>query len=134
MIQLLLGVNFKLGSDVRVLGAAEHLRIDYIRDDGLIFAGEIFVQKLREAITRNFDCAVRLEASHFNSSLEDRVRQQLLHFRRREAARHALLDASRLITTSRYLNSADAARVLSFGQCPALCFVKKGTEFRLNRG
>src|SRR5262249_15928212 len=134
MIQLLLGVNFKLGSDVRVLGAAEYLRIDYIRDDGLIFAGDIFVQHLREAITRNFDCAVRLEASHFNSSLEDRVRQKPLYFRGREAARDALLDASRLMTRSPYLNTADAAPVLSFGTCPALCFVKKGTEFRLNRG
>jgi hypothetical protein len=34
------------------------LRIDYVGDDGLIFAGKVFVQQLREAVVRNFafDC------------------------------------------------------------------------------
>jgi hypothetical protein len=32
------------------LGAAEHLGIDYVGDDGLIFAGKVFVQQLREAV------------------------------------------------------------------------------------
>jgi hypothetical protein len=68
MLQLLPGVNFELGGDVRVLGAAEHLGINYVRNDGLIFAGEIFVQKHRQAITRNFNCTVKLDHSHFVSS------------------------------------------------------------------
>ena len=44
MIEFLLGVDFALGGDVHVLGAAEHLRIDDAGDDGLIFAGKVFVQ------------------------------------------------------------------------------------------
>ena len=36
------------------LGAAEHLRIDYVGDDGLIFAGKVFDQQLRGAVARNF--------------------------------------------------------------------------------
>jgi hypothetical protein len=36
------------------LGAAEHLRIDDVRDDGLIFAGKVFVQQFREAVARDF--------------------------------------------------------------------------------
>ena len=39
MIELLLGVDFELGGDVHVLSAAEHLGIDNVGDDGLIFAG-----------------------------------------------------------------------------------------------
>jgi hypothetical protein len=36
------------------LGAAEHLGIDYVGDDGLIFAGKVFVQQLREAVAGDF--------------------------------------------------------------------------------
>src|SRR5713101_8952700 len=54
MIELLLGVEFELRGDAHVLGAAEHLRIDYVGDDGLIFAGKVFVQQLREAVAGNF--------------------------------------------------------------------------------
>src|SRR6266566_354326 len=54
MIELLFGVDFKLGSDIHILGAAEHLGIDYVGDDGLILAGKIFVQQLREAVAGNF--------------------------------------------------------------------------------
>ena len=54
MIELLLGVDFELGGDIHVLGAAEHLGIDYVGDDGLIFAGKVFVQQLREAVAGNF--------------------------------------------------------------------------------
>ena len=54
MIEFLLGVDFKLGGDVHVLGAGEHLRIDYVGDDGLIFAGKVFIQQLREAVAGNF--------------------------------------------------------------------------------
>ena len=32
MIELLLGVHFELGGDVHVLGAAEHLGIDYVSE------------------------------------------------------------------------------------------------------
>ena len=44
MIEFLFGVDFELGGDVHVLGAAEHLGIDDVGDDGLIFAGKVFVQ------------------------------------------------------------------------------------------
>src|SRR5450830_533094 len=53
MIKLLLGVDFELGGDVHVLGAAEHLGIDYVGDDGLIFAGKVFVQQFRKAVAGN---------------------------------------------------------------------------------
>src|SRR5215470_2720446 len=102
MIQLLLGMKFELGSDVRILGAAEHLGIDYIRDDGLIFAGEIFIQQLRQAITRNLRYAVRLVPNHFNSSFRGRAPP----FSQREARRHPPLDASRPVTRSPCLHFA----------------------------
>jgi hypothetical protein len=54
MIELLLGVDFELGGDIHVFGAGEHLRIDYVGDDGLIFAGKVFIQQLREAVAGNF--------------------------------------------------------------------------------
>ena len=38
VIELLLGVNFQLSGDVHVFGALQHLGIDHVRDDGLIFA------------------------------------------------------------------------------------------------
>ena len=43
MIELLLGVDFELGGNIHIFGATQHLGIDDIRDDGLIFAREIFV-------------------------------------------------------------------------------------------
>jgi hypothetical protein len=58
MIEFLLGVDFELGGDVHVLGAAEHLGIDHVGNDGLIFAGKVFVQQLRKAVARNFDGCV----------------------------------------------------------------------------
>jgi len=54
MIQLLFGVDFPLRGDVHVLGAAEHLRINYVGNDGLVFAGEIFVQQLCQTVAGNF--------------------------------------------------------------------------------
>ena len=54
MIELLLGVDFELSGDIHVFGALEHLGIDYVGDDGLIFAGQVFVQQLREAVAGNF--------------------------------------------------------------------------------
>jgi hypothetical protein len=53
MIELLLGVDFELGGNVHVLGAAEHLGIDDVGDDGLILAGQVFVQQLREPVAGN---------------------------------------------------------------------------------
>ena len=44
-------LEFELGGDIHVLGAAEHLGIDYVGDDGLIFAGKVFVQQLRKVVT-----------------------------------------------------------------------------------
>src|SRR4029450_13857445 len=54
MIELLLGVDFELSSDVHILGASEHLGIDHVGDDGLIFASEVFVQQLRETVAGSF--------------------------------------------------------------------------------
>ena len=54
MIELLLGVNFQLSGDVHVLGALEHLGIDDVGDDGLIFAGKVFVQQLSELVPGYF--------------------------------------------------------------------------------
>ena len=54
MIELLLGVDFELGGDVHVFGATEHLGVDHVGDDRLIFAGKVFVQQLCEAVAGNF--------------------------------------------------------------------------------
>ena len=54
MIEFLLGVNFELSGDVHVFGALEHLGIDDVSDDGLIFAGQVFVQQLRETVRGDF--------------------------------------------------------------------------------
>ena len=43
MIEFLLGVDLELRGDVHVLGAGEHLGIDYVADDRLIFASKVFV-------------------------------------------------------------------------------------------
>ena len=44
MIELLFGMVFELRGDVHVFCALEHLGINNVRDDGLIFAGQVFVQ------------------------------------------------------------------------------------------
>ena len=54
MIELLLGVKLELGGDVHVFGALEHLGIDDVGDDGLIFAGQVFVQQLRKTVAGDF--------------------------------------------------------------------------------
>jgi hypothetical protein len=54
VIELLLGADFELSGDVHVLRAREHLGIDYVGDDGLDFAGKVFVQQLREPVAGNF--------------------------------------------------------------------------------
>ena len=54
MIELLLGMDFKLRGDVHVFGALEHLGIHDVHDDGLIFAGQVFIQQLRETVAGNF--------------------------------------------------------------------------------
>src|SRR6188472_4570264 len=41
MIELLLRMYFKLRGDVHVFGALEHLGIDDVSDDGLIFASKV---------------------------------------------------------------------------------------------
>ncbi len=54
MIEFLLGMDFELGGDVHILGAAQHLGINDIGDNGLIFAGKVFVQQFRESVAGNF--------------------------------------------------------------------------------
>jgi hypothetical protein len=69
VIELLPGVNLKLGGDVHVLGAGEHLGINDIGDDRLVFASEVFVQKLREAVARDVGFAGGgLEIGHSSPS------------------------------------------------------------------
>ena len=51
MIEFLLGVDFELSGDVHVFGALEDLGIDDVRNDGLIFTGQVFVQQLRETVS-----------------------------------------------------------------------------------
>src|ERR1019366_2963850 len=55
MIEFLLGVDFQLRGDVHVLRASEHLRIDHVANDRLIFAGEVFVEQFRQAVARDVD-------------------------------------------------------------------------------
>ncbi len=44
MVEFLLGMDFELIGDVHILSAAEHLRIDDIGDDGLVFARQVLIQ------------------------------------------------------------------------------------------
>ena len=55
MIELLFGMNLQLGSDFHVFGTAEHLGINHVGNDGLVFAREVFVQQIRETVAGNFD-------------------------------------------------------------------------------
>ena len=41
VLQLLLGMRLEFLGNRHVLGALQHLRVDHIRDDGLVFAREI---------------------------------------------------------------------------------------------
>jgi hypothetical protein len=54
VIELLLGMDFQLCGDVHILGAAEYLGLDNVGNDGLIFAGKVFVQQFRQTITGDF--------------------------------------------------------------------------------
>src|SRR6266851_5199526 len=69
MVELLLGVDFELRGDVHVLGAGEHLGIDYVADDSLILASKIFVQQLRETLAGNFVFVCSRFVSHSISPL-----------------------------------------------------------------
>jgi hypothetical protein len=37
-----------------IYSALEHLGIDDVGDDGFIFAGQVFIQQLRETVARDF--------------------------------------------------------------------------------
>ena len=66
MVELLLGVHdLELLGDIHVLGALEHLRVDDVGDDRLVFAREVLVQQFRETlagyravIARGFELAM----------------------------------------------------------------------------
>src|SRR5215471_5965640 len=67
MIELLLGVFFKLSRNVHVLGAGKHLRINHVGDDGLIFASQVFIQQLGEAVAGKLGSGWRgFELSHLD--------------------------------------------------------------------
>jgi len=53
VLEFLGGVYFELIGDAHVLGTLEHLRINYVGDDGLIFAREVFVQTVDQLLTRH---------------------------------------------------------------------------------
>ena len=61
----------QLVRDVHVFRALQHLGIHHVSDDGLIFAGKIFVQKLRQTIACNlFFVVSRLRIQPFVFSCE----------------------------------------------------------------
>src|SRR5450631_2875233 len=71
MIQLLFGMQSKLVSYIHVLGALEHLGINHVTDNGLILAGQVFIQKFRQAIPGNcFFVVCRFRLGHFVFSCE----------------------------------------------------------------
>ena len=53
MLQLPMGMLFKLIGDVHIFRTLQHLRINHIGDYGLIFARKVLIQKLRQLITGN---------------------------------------------------------------------------------
>src|SRR5215469_2006752 len=68
VVELLLGVDLELVGDVHVLGPAEDLGIDYVANDRLVLARQVFIQQLGETITRNFVFAYgRFGLSHLIS-------------------------------------------------------------------
>jgi len=87
MIEFLFGVEFELSGDIHVLGAAEHLGIDDVGDDCLIFTGKIFVQQLRKAVAGDlvFVCD-GLGLSHFIPPLY--LGHRVLHARMRGKNQH----------------------------------------------
>ena len=78
MLQLLLGMGFKLFGDTHIFGALQHLGIYDIRDDGLVFAREVFVQQFRETIAGNgLRTLVEFLDISFSSGLTELRRQFL---------------------------------------------------------
>src|SRR5262245_12314397 len=67
VLQLLASVNFKLSSDRHVLRALQHLGVHRIRDDGLVFAGEVLVELFDQLLARNL-CRISGSGSHNHSS------------------------------------------------------------------
>src|SRR5580698_7609653 len=108
MIELLLGVDLELGSDIHVLSPAEHLGINDVGDDGLIFARKVFVQQLGQASAGNlgFVCG-GLGLRHWIPPLKVKARLYV-----RPSAGRAFTPVSSLYDTHR--TSPET------GQCPAL--------------
>ncbi len=50
VLQLLASVHFELRGDVHVLRALEHLRVDDVGDDCLVFPGQILVQAIDQVL------------------------------------------------------------------------------------
>ena len=71
VLQLLLGVQFELCGDAHELSSLQHLGIHHVRDDGLVFAREVFIQQLCQMIAGNVLFALeRFLLSHRVSPLE----------------------------------------------------------------
>src|SRR5690348_2515210 len=51
---------FKLGDNIHVIGAFEDLRVNHIRDDRLVFAGEILIQESNQIFLRGHDSRICL--------------------------------------------------------------------------
>src|SRR6202050_5984303 len=52
MAELFVGVLFQFSGYVHILGALQHLRINYVGNNGLIFSGQIFIQGSDEFFSR----------------------------------------------------------------------------------
>ena len=51
MLQFFLGMHLQLGGDVHIGSALQHLGIIHIRDDRLVFPGQIFIEQGDELFT-----------------------------------------------------------------------------------
>jgi len=60
----LMRMRFKLIGNAHIFGAFQNLRINDISYDGLVFARQIFVEKLGQAVPGNFLFAVRRLSGH----------------------------------------------------------------------
>jgi hypothetical protein len=78
-------MDFQLGRDVRVRGAAEYLRVHDVRNDRLVFARKIFVQQFCETIAGNLHfVTIELAPGHMVllSRALPRPRHLVIHSRR----------------------------------------------------
>jgi len=54
MVEFLFRMDLQLLSDAHVFRALEHLGIDHVSDDCLVFAGQVFVQQRRQLLAGSY--------------------------------------------------------------------------------